>query len=98
MLSITIAVMCETRFIPYGEIKAGMVILYRLRSDQRPRQPAKEWRGKVLEVDRNVQRTIVTSLEVGYEGCQDEVWFEQIMGVEEDTSLSSHFMIARRQD
>ena len=69
-----------------------MVILYRLRSDQRPRQPAKEWRGRVLEVYRNVQRTIVTSLEAGYEGCQDEVWFEQIIRIEESASLPPHLM------
>lgn len=74
------------------DIKPGAIILYRLRSDQRPRQPTKEWRGKVLLVYRAVQRVIVASLEEGYEDCDDEVWLEQIIQVEDDISSSFPLM------
>ena len=84
--------------IHYKDIKPGAVILYRLRSDQRPCQPTKEWRGKVLLVYRTVQRVIVTSLEEGYEDCNDEVWLEQIIQIEEDISPSFPLMYTHRAE
>jgi hypothetical protein len=71
------------------EIEPGVIITYTLRPDQRPRHPEKRWRGKVLHYDRVFHRTMVESLEEGYDGCEDEVWFEQITKVEKPFDIVS---------
>jgi hypothetical protein len=63
-------------------ITPGVIILYTLRPDQRPRHPEKEWRGKVLRYHRVFHRAMVESLEEGYEACEEDVWFEQIVRIE----------------
>lgn len=68
--------------IRFEALAPGVIIVYTLRPDQRPRHPEKEWRGKVLCYDRKFYRAMVESLEVGYEGCEDEVWLEQITRIE----------------
>jgi len=62
-------------------IKPGVIIIYLLRTDQRPRQPGKEWRGKILCYDRLSRIASVESLEEGYEGCEDDVKLEQVIGI-----------------
>ena len=63
-------------------ITPGAIITYTLRPDQRPHHPEKEWRGKVLRYDKEFHRAMVVSLEVGYEGCEDDVRLEQITRIE----------------
>ena len=65
------------------EIEPGIIITYKLRKDQRPVNPEKEWRGKILLYNRLFHRAIVESLEEGYEECEDEVWLEQIIRIED---------------
>ncbi|HYT36935.1 MAG TPA: hypothetical protein VEP90_08500 [Methylomirabilota bacterium] len=60
----------------------GVIITYRLRPDQRPRHPEKVWRGKVLSYNRDFRRAMVVSLEEGYEGYEEDVCLEQIIGIE----------------
>lgn len=64
------------------QITPGVIVLYTLRPDQRPRHPEKEWRGKVLCYDKVFHRAMVVSLEEGYEGCEEDVWLEQIVMIE----------------
>ena len=64
------------------EIKPGVIVIYKLRADQLPRHPDKEWHGKVLRHDRVFHRAVVELLEEGYEGYEDDVWLEQIVKVE----------------
>ena len=63
-------------------MKPGLIIIYTLRTDQNPRQPDKEWRGKVLCYDKLSRMARVESLEEGYEGCEDDVWLVQIIRIE----------------
>jgi len=64
-------------------IKPGVIIIYTLRTDQNPRQPGKQWRGKVLCYDRPSCMARVESLE---EGCEDDVWLVQIIRIEPASS------------
>ena len=61
------------------QITAGSIVVYTLRPDQRPCHPEKEWRGKVLCVYPTIARIRVASLERGYEDCEEDVCFEQIL-------------------
>jgi len=70
------------------EITSGVIITYKLRNDQRPVHPEREWRGKVLLYNGVLHRAVVESLEEGYEGCEDEVWLEQIIGIEQPADTS----------
>lgn len=67
------------------QITAGDIVVYTLRSDQQPRQLNKQWRGKVLCVYPTIARIWVASLEEGYEECDEDVWLEQVVRVEEGT-------------
>ena len=69
--------------VSYEDIKPGVIVIYKLRRDQRPLQPEKEWRGKVLLYNRFLHRVVVESFEEGYEDCEDDVWLEQIIRIEE---------------
>ena len=71
------------------EITPGVIIAYKLRHDQRPVHPEKEWHGKVLLYDRFFYKAVVESLEEGYENCEDEVWLEQIIRIEDRADTSS---------
>lgn len=70
-------------------ITPRVIILYMLRPDQRPRHPDKEWRGKVLRYDEVFHRAMVESLEVGYEGCDEDVWLGQIVRIETPVDMIS---------
>src|SRR2546423_15282082 len=65
------------------EIEPGIIITYKLRKDQRPVNPEKEWRGKILLYNRLFHRAIVESLEEGDEEWGDEGWLEQIIRIED---------------
>lgn len=69
------------------EITPGVIITYKLRRDQRPVHPEKEWRGKVLLYDRLCHRAKVASLVEGYEDCEDDVRLEQIVKIEKPHAL-----------
>ena len=73
------------------EITPGIIIIYKLRRDQKPRQPEKEWRGKVLHYNGHLHRAVVKSLEEGYEEgykeCEDDVWLEQIIRIENHDNI-----------
>lgn len=57
---------------------------YVLRPSQQPTDPNRLWRGRVEMVTRNenLGMCYVTSLEPGYEGFGECVFFGQIVGVE----------------
>ena len=69
------------------EITPGIIIIYKLRRDQKPRQPEKEWRGKVLHYNGHLHRAVVKSLEEGYKECEDDVWLEQIIRIEDHDNI-----------
>jgi hypothetical protein len=71
------------------QITPGVSVVYTLRADQRPRHPEKEWHGKVVRYDRDCQRAMVVSLEEGYEGCEEDVWLEQVVRIEQLTDTVS---------
>ncbi len=64
------------------QITPGVIVVYTLRADQRPRHPEKEWHGKVMRYYRDFHRAMVVSLEEGYEGCEEDVWLEQVVRIE----------------
>ena len=74
------------------DITPGVIVIYMLRSNQLPRHSFSGWRGKVLRYDRFFHRAVVESLEAGYEACEDDVWFEQIVRIEKPTGTSSTLM------
>lgn len=71
------------------EIEAGVIITYKLRRDQRPVHPEKEWHGKVILYNSHFHRAVVESLEEGYEDCEEDVWLEQIMQIEDHCDRKS---------
>lgn len=70
------------------QITPGDSIMYTLRTEQHPRQPDKEWRGKVLEFYPTIQMVRVASLEAGYEDCEENVWSKQINRIEKPINTS----------
>ena len=70
-------------------ITSGVIITYRLRPDQRPHHPDKQWRGKVVRYDRTFHRAMVVLLEEGYEGCEEDVRLWQIVRIEEPVDTVS---------
>ena len=51
----------------------------------------KQWRGKILSHDKVYHRAMVESLEEGYEDCEDDVWLEQIIRIEDRSHTSSSY-------
>jgi hypothetical protein len=79
--------MSSTR-VGLDNIVEGSVILYVLRPAQHPTAPNRLWRGRVEMVTRNAYNEgqgmcYVRSIEPGYEGLGEYVFFGQIVGVEE---------------
>ena len=72
------SVRCDT-------ISVGSIIQYVLRPSQQPTEPDKRWRGIVEMVTRNADLGMyyVRSIEPGYEGLGECVFFGQIVGIEE---------------
>jgi hypothetical protein len=82
--------MTQRRCIRDEQLIPGAIVVYTLRPDQRPRHPEKEWRGKVLCVYPAIQRIHVASLGEGYEDCDEDVWFEQVVRIETPNDTVSH--------
>lgn len=59
----------------------GDVILYRLLPKDKPIQPDREWKGKVLTSMNNF--LLVECLEVGYEGTREIIHSTQVTSIEE---------------
>ena len=66
----------------FNDIAPGTILVYKLRSVDRPTNPDKMWRGKVIQYNSCASLAVVTLLEEGYEGLEDWVWREQIVGLE----------------
>jgi hypothetical protein len=69
-------------------ISIGSVIQYVLRPSQQPTDPNRRWRGRVETVTRNASNAnlgmcYVKSIESGYEGFGECVFFGQIVSIEE---------------
>lgn len=66
-------------------IVEGSIIQYVLRPSQQPTDPNRRWRGRVETVtrNRNLGMCYVRSLEPGYEGFGECVFFRQIVSIEE---------------
>ena len=62
------------------QIQAGVVIAYRLRPSDRPTNPQRLWHGIIEEVHPPV--CWVRRTEPGYEGLDEMIFFEQIVGIE----------------
>lgn len=63
-----------------GELEVGSIIAYRLPPSERPINPNKVWRGKVVSSNR--AGVMVEMLEPGYAGLQEFVLSANIVGVE----------------
>jgi hypothetical protein len=65
-------------------IAIGSIIQYVLRPSQQPTNPDKRWRGRVETVIRNANLGMcyVRSIEPGYEGFGECVFFGQIVSIE----------------
>ncbi len=68
--------------MPSNDISPGTVLMYKLRNVDRPTNPGRVWRGQVLRYHAYLHLAVVTLLEDGYEGLEDWVWSEQIVGIE----------------
>lgn len=67
-----------------SELNPGMVVVYVLRANQLPKQPEKEWRGKIKKVYPSIDEVEVEVLSEGYKGNEERVHFEQIVRVESE--------------
>jgi hypothetical protein len=67
-------------------ISIGSIIQYVLRPSQQPTNPDKRWRGRVEMVTRNANLGMcyVRSIEPGYEGFGECVFFGQIVSIEKN--------------
>ncbi len=79
----------ESNRVRPEKITPVVIITYKLRRDQRPVHPEKEWHGKVILYNSHFHRAVVESLEEGYEDCEDDVWLEQIMQIEDHCGRKS---------
>jgi len=59
-------------------IKPGMIVAYRLRSEDLPQNPNKTWRGKVIRCDAD--KLLVEILEEGYHGLTEHINYQQVIG------------------
>jgi hypothetical protein len=65
-----------------NDISSGTIIEYRLRNADRPTNPERVWRGQVIRYHSCFHLAVVTVLDEGYEGLEDWVWREQIVGLQ----------------
>ena len=63
-----------------ARIRAGVVIAYRLRPSDRPTNPQRLWHGIIKDVYTRACWVCLT--EPGYEGLDEMIFFEQIVGIE----------------
>jgi hypothetical protein len=69
-------------------LKVGATVVYLLPSSQAPKDPLREWKGKIKAVyvspKYNVGAVRVEVLEEGYEGDEELVYMEQISRIENE--------------
>ncbi len=63
-------------------IAVGSIVTYRLLPRQMPKNPQKEWRGRVVGSQPGLGWYWIASLEPGYERLEECVFLEQIVKVE----------------
>ncbi|HZS75175.1 MAG TPA: hypothetical protein VFA41_01070 [Ktedonobacteraceae bacterium] len=63
--------------ITCSQLQIGMVIAYKLRSDQLPKNPEREWLGKVKSIHPALEWIKVEVLDKGYEGEEEMVYVKQ---------------------
>jgi hypothetical protein len=67
-------------------IKPGVIVFYRLRPSELPRDPSKTWRGKVIRRETWDECTILIEvLEEGYHGLIEHINYRQIVGFDSVT-------------
>ena len=70
--------------ISYKQLTVGAVIVYLLRPEHNPKHPEKEWKGKVIQVNRSapdIASVEVEILEEGFEGLTELVYTAQIIRI-----------------
>ena len=67
--------------VSYAHLKPGTIIVYLLRSSQCPVHRQREWHGRVKSVYAS-DWVIVELLDEGYEGLEEPVYIDQIVGIE----------------
>lgn len=79
--------------IDLKELKKGQVIMYRLPSSQAPKDPMREWRGRIKDVWVSTRFGVgavkVEVLDEGFNGDTEIVYPEQIVRVEGMPSISN---------
>ena len=69
-----------------GQLRAGMIIYYRLPLSQLPKHPEKEWQGRLLSVHIGepnfMDMALVECLDDGYNHVTEFEWISQITRVE----------------
>lgn len=63
-----------------AHVQAGVVVAYRSRPSERPTNPERLWHGIITEV--YTKTCWVRLTEPGYEGLDEIIFFEQIVGIE----------------
>ena len=63
-----------------AQVQVGIVIAYRLRPSERPINPQRLWHGIIEEVHPPVYWVRLN--ELGYEGLDEMIFFEQIVDTE----------------
>lgn len=64
-----------------SQLRVGMVIAYKLRSNQLPKNPEREWLGKVKSIHPALNWIKVEVLDKGYEGEEETVYVGQIVRI-----------------
>ncbi len=67
-----------------AQVQTGVVVVYRLRPSERPTNPERLWHGIVTEV--HTKACWVRLTEPGYEGLDEMIFSEQIVGIEGGSS------------
>lgn len=70
--------------ISYKQLTVGSVIVYLLRPEHNPTHPEKEWKGKVIHMNRSapdIASVEVEILEEGFEGLTELVYTAQIIRI-----------------
>jgi hypothetical protein len=65
-------------------LQVGSVVYYRLLPSENPTHPNKLWAGRVLKVIPDSHLLFVDLLESGYQGLQEYVWLEQVVGIDDE--------------
>ena len=69
--------------IDLSQLRAGVVIVYKLLPEHRPKNPERVWHGKILKTVFGAAYSLnvmwVESLEEGYEGLTEYVYPEQVV-------------------